>query len=192
MTCSGAFATLWLCCAAVLLGACSDEAVTPDPASLTREAIGHYCNMIVADHPGPKAQVFEKGKAEPLWFSSVRDGLAYLSLPGEAQQPVAIYVHDMGRVRNWNKPPNHGIWMNARDAIYVIGSSRRGGMGAREAVPFKESDKATSFAAEFGGRVVAFEKIPIDYLVGDSNEHTPPAAAGQDHQNHKSHHGHKG
>lgn len=189
---SRACATLRFYCAALLLTGCSGETVIPDPASLTREAIGHYCNMIVVDHPGPKAQVFEKGKAEPLWFSSVRDGLAYLSLPGEAQQPVAVYVHDMGRAGNWNKPPIDGIWINARDAVYVIGSSQRGGMGAREAVPFKEADKAGEFAAKFGGRVVAFDKIPTDYLVGDGNEHMPPAAAGQDHYNHKNHHDHKG
>ena len=127
-----------------------------------------------------------------MWFSSVRDGLAYLSLPGEAQRPVAVYVHDMGRAQNWSKPPNDGIWINAREAVYVIASSRRGGMGAREAVPFKAPDKAVKFAAEFGGRVVAFDKIPTDYLVGDGNEHTPPNAAGQDHQNYKNHHGHKG
>ncbi|MGI9426740.1 MAG: nitrous oxide reductase accessory protein NosL, partial [Hyphomicrobiaceae bacterium] len=145
-----------------------------------------------------KAQVYEKGKTKPLWFSSVRDGLAYLLLPGEAQRPVAFYVHDMGRVSNWTKPPDDGVWINARSAVYVLGSSRRGGMGAREAVPFEDPDKAAKFAADFGGHVVAFDKIPTEYLVGDRNDHSPPAAAGkdrhnhQDHQKHQSHQGHKG
>ena len=50
------------------LVACESEAVVPDPIALTREANGHYCGMIVVDHPGPKAQVHEKGRDKPRWF----------------------------------------------------------------------------------------------------------------------------
>lgn len=47
--------------ALLLLAACDNgeqQAAKPAPQELTREAIGHYCNMIVADHHGPKAQLF--------------------------------------------------------------------------------------------------------------------------------------
>ena len=64
----------------LLLGACEDDdrvAEAPPPRDLTREAIGHYCNMIVVDHLGPKGQIFVRGVAEPVWFTSVRDTIAF-------------------------------------------------------------------------------------------------------------------
>lgn len=158
---------------AILVSACEEEAGVPPPQALTRDAIGHYCNMIVVDHPGPKAQVHEKGQAKPLWFSSVRDALAYRLLPGEAQSVTATYVHDMGRSENWERPPDDGTWILAKTAHFVIGSSRRGGMGAQEAVPFAEAGAAKRFQERFGGRIVAFDKIPADYIIGDQNDHKP-------------------
>jgi copper chaperone NosL len=127
--------------------------------------------MIIVDHPGPKAQVFEVGRGEPVWFSSVRDALFYLKLPGEAQRVSAIYVHDMGRASSWEHPQDDGIWIKAAAAIYVIGSSRRGGMGARETVPFGQKSEAEKFARRFGGSVVAFDDIPTDNILGDTGDH---------------------
>lgn len=165
---------------------CNEQVTMPKPAKLTRDAIGHYCNMIVVDHPGPKAQIREKDRSKPLWFSSVRDGLAYLALPGEAQSPVAVYVHDMGRANSWERPQHDGIWIKASDAVYVIGSSRRGGMGVQEAVPFKDSDRARGFVAQYGGRLVTYDEIPSSYVLGDHHDHE--AAIAQEH----SHSGHGG
>ena len=161
--------------AAFLLAGCGEDVPIPEPEALTREAIGEYCNMIVADHPGPKAQVFEKGRKKPVWFSSVRDALAYLALFGEAQRPLAVYVHDMGRATRYEKPPDDGIWVQAKDAVYVIGSRKRGGMGARETVPFASRARAKAFAAKHGGKVVAYSDIPRDYIIGDSDDYGPLA-----------------
>ena len=156
---------------ALLFGLVGCESETaPPPQALTREAVGHYCNMIVVDHAGPKAQIFEKGKPEPLWFSSVRDGLVYFSSPGEAQDAVAFYVHDMGATDNWSEPPNDGSWIDARKAFYVLDSVRRGGMGAKEAVPFGTEAQARDFIATHGGRVVLFDAIPGDYILGDDSD----------------------
>lgn len=165
---------------ALLAGGCDEAAPMPDPQALTRDAIGHYCNMIVADHPGPKAQVHERGNPQPLWFSSVRDAFVYLALAGEAQRPSAVYVHDMGRATNWDSPPDDGAWVPAKDAVYVINSRRRGGMGARETVPFSVQEHAVAFVDRFGGEIVAFDQIPRDYIIGDTGDHaanaegTPP------------------
>lgn len=175
---------LTICLMAVT--ACNEEVVAPQPQKLTREGIGHYCNMIVIDHPGPKAQVHEKGQAKPLWFSSVRDGLAYLALPGEAQRVTAFYVHDMGRAESWKKPQDDGIWINATEAFYVIGSKKRGGMGAMEAAPFKDRAKADAFAAEFGGNVVAYSEIPEAYILGDGQDHAPATVQKNEHHGHDS------
>ncbi len=168
------------------LAACKDQLVIPDPVKLTREAIGNYCNMIIADHPGPKVQIHEKGYPNPLWFSSVRDGLAYLSLPGEAQKVLAVYVHDMGLAASWADPQDEGIWINAKKALYVIGSAKRGGMGAKETVPFKDRSKAEEFVARHGGQIVDLKSIPASYLIGDDDEHSPPTAQNPKQKSHDS------
>ena len=165
--------------ALLLATACGEErtAEAPPPAELTRAAIGHYCNMIVQDHKGPKGQIFLSGKSEPIWFSSVRDTLAFTLLPEEPKDIAAIYVNDMGRA-SWDKP-EPGTWIEAKDAWYVIGSARQGGMGAPEAVPFAQRADAEGFAAAHDGRVVAFSEIPSDAILGAVPE--VRHGAGQDH-----------
>ena len=154
----------------LLTTACGEEqkAEAPPPAELTREAIGHYCNMIVQDHQGPKGQIFLSGKPEPIWFSSVRDTLAFTLLPEEPKDIAAIYVNDMGRA-SWDKP-EAGTWIEAKGAWYVIGSTQQGGMGAPEAVPFSKRADAEDFASAYRGQVVAFSEIPSDAILGEVPE----------------------
>ena len=149
------------------LASCDDEGpaqAMPAPRQLSDEAIGYYCNMIVAEHPGPKGQVILTGAGEPLWFSSVRDTLAFTLLPEEPRNIAAIYVNDMARA-DWNHP-EAGTWVEARAAWYVLDSGRTGGMGAPELVPFGDEPSAQRFAREHGGRVVRFEDIPSDAVLG--------------------------
>ncbi|MDJ0608140.1 MAG: nitrous oxide reductase accessory protein NosL [Kiloniellales bacterium] len=164
----------------LLLPACGEDqrVEAPDPQELTREAIGHYCNMIVEDHPGPKGQIFLTDRAEPIWFSSVRDTVAFTRLPEEAKNIAAIYVNDMGQA-SW-AAPEAGTWIDAKAAWYVIGSGRRGGMGAPETVPFSERPAAEAFVAKHGGSVVAFADIPADAVLGEvPDSHHSGASHGQ-------------
>jgi copper chaperone NosL len=150
----------------LLCGGCGDgedTAAKPAAMELTRDAVGHYCNMIVADHEGPKAQIFLTGQTEPIWFSSVRDAIAFTMLPDEPKTIAAIYVNDMGRA-TWASP-EPGTWIDAEAAYYVIESRMRGGMGAAEAVPLADRAKAEAFAAEHGGRIVSLAEIPQDYIL---------------------------
>ena len=156
-----------------------EQAALPPPVELTREAVGHYCNMIVVDHLGPKAQVHLSDREEPLFFTSVRDLVAFSMLPDEPRNIAALYVNDMARA-SWDNP-EPGTWIEAREALFVIGSSRRGGMGALETVPFSERAAAETFAARHGGEVVAFSEIPRDYVLG------APAAPTEGHGHHGSH-----
>ncbi len=150
------------------LAGCNDKAVkTPPPQELTREGIGYYCNMIVYDHKGPKGQIFVRDVAEPIWFSSVRDGVAFTMLPGEPRNILAFYVNDMAKVTNWDQP-EPGTWMHAVEAYFVIGSTKRGGMGALEAVPFSIKEKAKEFVARYGGRIVKFTDLPQDYIFAEA------------------------
>ncbi len=162
----------------ILLPACGEDrsAEMPEPRELTRAAIGHYCNMIVEDHPGPKGQIFLSDRADPIWFSSVRDTIAFTLLPEEAKNIAVIYVNDMGRA-SWTAP-EAGTWIDAKAAWYVVGSGRRGGMGAPETVPFAERSAAESFVAEHGGTVVVFADIPADAVLGEVPDSEDPAVQG--------------
>ena len=156
--------------AGLAVAACDGEArtVVPDPQELTRDAIGHYCNMIVADHEGPKAQIFLKDRTEPVWFTSVRDAIAFTLLPGEPKNMTAVYVSDMARA-SWAQP-EAGTWIAADQAVYVVGSRKRGGMGALEAVPFGDPDAAAAFAERHGGEVIAYGSIPVDYILSSEDQ----------------------
>lgn len=155
--------------ALVLLGvtACSDDVAVeiPQPQTLTREAIGYFCGMIIADHAGPKGQIILQGKSQALWFSSVRDTLAFTRLPEETDPVGAIYVTDMSGTASWEKPGNDA-WIDIQDAVFVTGTARRGGMGAPEVVPFSNRQDAQAFAAQYGGQVLTLDEIPDEALLG--------------------------
>ena len=151
-----------------LLAACSGDTVPlppPPPAEAGDEATGYYCGMLLMDHAGPKGQVHLASRDAPLWFSSVRDTIAFLRLPEEAKDITAVYVNDMGAARNWDQPES-GTWVDAHTAWFVIDSTMRGGMGANEAVPFASREAADAFRAEHGGEVVRLADIADDYVLG--------------------------
>ena len=152
----------------LLLAACDgsgSNAPPSEPQVLSGDDLGYFCSMIVAAHEGPKAQVILDNKERALWFTSVRDAAAFMRLPGEPKNVAAIYVTDMGSA-DWAHPENSpNVWIEARDAWFVIESSKAGGMGAAEAVPFRESSSADAFAAEFGGRVVSYAELPEGYIL---------------------------
>jgi len=138
----------------------------PLPQVLTRDASGYYCLMTVLNHKGPKGQIILDDKADALWFTSVRDTIAFTLSPEEPKNIAAIYVNDMAAA-DWNNPGENN-WIDARKAWYVIGSERQGGMGAPEAVPFSSEVQARDFVQKYGGRVVDFTSIPRDYIQGPS------------------------
>ena len=158
---------------------CAQEspAPRPQPAEVNDEATGHYCGMLLVEHEGPKGQIHLTSRSEPLWFSSVRDTIAFTRLPGEPRDITAIYVNDMARATNW-KQPEPGAWIDANEAWFVIESKMSGGMGAPEAAPFSGERAAEMFRTEHGGRVVRLAEIPDSYVVGpvDSATESPPTS----------------
>lgn len=164
---------------ALFLGGCSQEQKVEvvEPFALTDSAMGRYCGMNVLEHPGPKGQIILSPANEPVWFSSARDTLAFTMLPEEPKNIAAIYVSDMAKAPTWEEPGAEN-WVDARKAFFVIESKAVGGMGAREAVPFSTQQAADQFVAEKGGKVVGFEDMPQDYVLG---EQAPATEAPHDH-----------
>jgi copper chaperone NosL len=161
--------------ATLLLGGCLEKSdgPVPSPQELSSNSIAAFCGMSLAEHPGPKAQLFLKGQAEPVWFASVRDMFAYTLLPEEPKNIRAVYVNDMGRARNWDRP-EPGTWVDARKAVFVIGSRRQGGMQQQEAVPFGTEQQARAYIAGNGGRIVGFTQVPANYVLPGMDPAPPP------------------
>ena len=152
---------------AVAAAGCSEatsEAARPEPIALTEVAAGHYCQMVILEHEGPKAQAHLAGFPAPLWFSQVRDGIAYLKSPEQSTELRALYVNDMGSAASWSEPGDDS-WIDARDAHFVVGSDAVGGMGASEIVPFSSVDSAAEFARMRGGTVMRLDEIPAEVVL---------------------------
>lgn len=173
--------------AAIALVGCNDRTTVeapPPPVELTAAATGHYCGMSVLEHTGPKGQIILASRNEPVWFSSARDAISFTMLPEEPKDIRAIYVSDMARAPNWDRPGTTN-WTDARKAFFVIGSRMKGGMGADEAVPFSDKGAADRFAEENGGRVMAFADVPKEYILGSAAEAT--GALGEEDDLHERH-----
>jgi copper chaperone NosL len=151
----------------MLLAAC-DQGATPEklppPQEISSESVAHFCGMLVEEHPGPKGQVLLSDSDTPIWFASVTQTFAFTMLPEEPKNVAAIYVTDMGRAKNWDRP-EPGTWIDAKKAFYVIESRQRGGMGVGEAIPFGEEAQAKAFIEANGGRMVTFTEMPEAYVL---------------------------
>lgn len=144
------------------LCACKEElAQDTSPLPLNAEAVGHFCQMNLVEHDGPKAQVHLGGLPQmPLFFSQVRDVVAYVRLPEQTHEVLAIWVNDMGaQGATWSDPGTTN-WIAAEAAHFVVGSRVMGGMGTPEIVPFADVTKASAFAAKNGGQVMRLAQIP--------------------------------
>lgn len=166
---------------AVTLAACREEQAPPAAFVMTDGAIGHYCQMFIADHPGPKAQVFLEGFRQPVWFSEVSAAAAFRG-DREREAPISVvYVSDMARAISWERPGDDN-WIAADVAFFVIDSQRSGGMGQAEAVPFGTEEAAAGFAAAHGGAVVTWDDVPNDLATAamDEHGHADPTTHGGD------------
>ena len=159
-------ARFMLLAALLAVSACKEEvAQNIMPQEMTAQTLGHYCQMNLLEHPGPKAQVHLKGMLAPLFFSQVRDAIAFMRAPEQIAPILAIYVNDMGAAgATWEKPGD-GNWIDAQKAFFVVGSAREGGMGAPETVPFATLAEAEAFAKAEGGKVLELSAITDDMVL---------------------------
>ena len=146
-----------------LLSGCSEQAAQQRslaPVEIDRSTSCELDGMLLADYPGPKAQIHFAGQDKPSFFCDTVELFSTL-LAGEQVRAVqAVYVQDMGKA-DWNQPQGH--WIDAKTAFYVLGSKRHGSMGPTIGSFAQEAD-ATTFAAEHGGKVLRFGDIKADMV----------------------------
>ncbi|MDO9598049.1 MAG: nitrous oxide reductase accessory protein NosL [Azoarcus sp.] len=119
--------------------------------------------MLLADYPGPKAQIHYTGQAAPEWFCDTVEMFSIYLNPEQARRVTALYVQDMGKA-DWDQPRGH--WIDAKTAIYVHGSKRRGSMGPTIASFSSEAD-AKTFADAWGGKILRFADVTPAMVVLD-------------------------
>jgi len=127
----------------------------------------HLCGMIITNFPGPKGQLYSKGINGNMKFCSTRDMFAFILDPENQHNIQRAFVHDMA-VTPWGKP-NDDIYIDAKQAFYVVGHNQYGAMGPTLASFSRRSD-ADTFASQMGGQVFQFEEINMDIMTGMINE----------------------
>ena len=145
------------------LVACDNGAQTTAtlaPMEIDRSTSCELDGMLLSDYPGPKAQVHYAGQAQPSFFCDTVELFNTLLAGEQVRAPKAIYVQAMGQT-DWQEPKGH--WIDAKTAVYVLGSKRHGSMGPTIASFAQEAD-ATQFAAEYGGKVLRFDAITVDMV----------------------------
>lgn len=138
----------------------AQTAVSLAPVEIDRSTSCELDGMLLSDYPGPKAQVHYAGQAQPSFFCDTVELFNTLLAGEQVRAPKAIYVQDMGQT-DWEQPQDH--WIDAKTALYVLGSKRHGSMGPTIASFAQEAD-ATQFAAEYGGKVLRFGDITVDMV----------------------------
>ncbi len=144
--------------AAASLAGCSRQASTEDAARPREIAAQSSCSldgMLLSDYAGPKGQILYKGSGEVAWFCDSTELLSTLLKPEQVRPLLAAHVQDMAKA-DWDKPVGH--WIDARQAVYVLGSKRHGSMGPT-AASFADEAAAKAFAGQWGGRVLRYTEI---------------------------------
>ena len=161
----------------ILLASCGGNDAPkekPKPIALTPDDVGYYMQMIVADHAGPKAQLWLDDKSTPIWFVDVRDAITFTRTPEEADNIVVIYAHDMAKNPVYRNVKD--IWVELDKAVFVIESRKKGGMGMPETIPFSDKKIAEEFIKTNGGELVnTAAEVSDEYLrsMGDTTDMDP-------------------
>jgi copper chaperone NosL len=132
-----------------------EDAAPPAPVEIGAGTVCELDGMMLAEYGGPKAQVHYAGLAAPVFFCDTVEMFAALLRPEQARAVRAAFVQDMAKA-DWDKPRGH--WFDARTGFFVVGSKRHASMGPT-IVSFVLRDEAQRFAAQWGGKVLAFAEV---------------------------------
>lgn len=133
------------------------------PIEITRNTACSLDDMILADYPGPKAQIQYANQTQPEYFCDLIELFNVILKPEQSRKINAIYVQDMGSTQ-WEEPK--GQWIDARTAFYVIGSKKMGSMGPTFG-SFAQEKSAKEFLNMYGGKIYKFDEITADMATLD-------------------------
>lgn len=160
------FRVLLLLVPLAVLSGCGEE---EDKIAMVQQAVAmessdecHLCGMIITNYPGPKGQLYSRGKQGNMKFCSTRDMFAFIVDPENQHNIQQAFVHDMA-VTHWDHPDEE-TYIDAKQAFYVIGHNRKGAMGPTLASFSKQKD-AKAFAKMQGGQVLTFDQITLQVLI---------------------------
>jgi copper chaperone NosL len=140
-----------------LLAACSQAVTRPGAIEPGADATCALDGMLLRDFAGPKAQIhYAEGK--PDFFCDLVELFATLRAPEQKRAASAVFVQDMGKT-DWDHPAGH--WIDAKSALYVVGSARRGSMGPTFGA-FSSMQDAEAFVKKEGGKILRFDQIGAD------------------------------
>jgi len=111
--------------------------------------------MIVANYPGPKAQIVYRQDGKQEFFCETKELFHVYAEPGKEAQVAAIFVQNTAAT-DWEKPI--GGWIDGKKAYYVIGASIQGSMGPTYA-PFADKASAVPFIKKYGGEIKTFDEV---------------------------------
>jgi hypothetical protein len=90
--------------AAGLLAACGQNSTsTVTPKEIAQDTYCALDGMLLADYPGPKAQIHYAGQPEPEFFCDTTEMFSLLLKPEQARKVSAAYVQDMDKA-DWAAP----------------------------------------------------------------------------------------
>lgn len=162
---AGPLAGLAAAALVALLAGCGPAASTGPsvPVELSRDTSCALDGMLLADFPGPKAQIHYAGADKPDFFCDTVEMFSLYLKPEQQKRVRALYVQDMAQT-DWDAPQGH--WIDAKAAFYIKDSKKRGSMGATLASFAQEAD-AQAFAAKNGGTVLRFDQVTPEMVVLD-------------------------
>ncbi|MDI3326331.1 nitrous oxide reductase accessory protein NosL [Pontibacterium granulatum] len=153
-----------------MLSGCGEE---EDKIAMVQQVVAiesgdecHLCGMIITNYPGPKGQLYSRGKVGSMKFCSTRDMFAFIVDPENQHNIQQAFVHDMA-VTPWEHPDEE-TYIDAKQAFYVVGHGKKGAMGPTLA-SFSNQEDAEAFAKVEGGKVLRFDQVTLQVLI-DMNQ----------------------
>ena len=139
-------------------GAQVAQAMVQPPQVIPDNTSCGKCGMFPARYPQWQRQIiFTDGSMVP--FDGSKCMLVFLF--DMAQYDKSHTRNDVATI--WVKDFHSGSWIQAPDALFVVGSDTMGPMG-KELIPFSDHAQALAFQQEHGGSLVEYSGISMETL----------------------------
>ena len=154
------------------LGSGTDASGPPEPVTLGESADCDVCGMVIAQHPGPTAEIFYADRqpadhGNPARFDSTWEAFQF-DFDHETWTREAFYVTDYSTVDyEFREDGSQTVisthysaesFADATAVTFVAGSEVIGAMGA-DLIGFSAREDARAFRDEHGGDLVGFDDV---------------------------------